>query len=143
MMSVPPVEAPTLNQHCRTHRRQQHAEDQFQQGLIGQGLAHGEQDLKQAEESGHGHGDIGGADTEALAEHHSAQDKQGQVEHPVDAAQRKLGEVMAQHNGDTADAAKGKVVGVFEEVSAHRSDERSHIPDQKCFEIFSAEKLLH
>lgn len=66
-----------IEQYCRTHRGQQHTEDQFQQGLIGQGLAHGEQNFKQAEESGHGHGDIGGADTEALAEHHSAQDRAG------------------------------------------------------------------
>ena len=99
-------------------------EDQLQQGLIGQRRVHGANVFQPPDHTGHQQAHISGAEAEGASEYQKAQQQQALVDDEHKRARRQVRGVMAQNDGNTADAAGGKMIGELKEVNAHAHQKR-------------------
>ena len=99
-------------------------EDQLQQGLIGQRRVHGANVLQPPDHAGHQQTHISGAEAEGASEYQKAQQQQALIDDEHKRARRQVRGVMAQNNGNTADAAGGEMIGEFEEINPYAHQQR-------------------
>ena len=118
-------------------------EEQFHQRLVGKGRGHRVKALQKFKHSRHEKGRICGFESEATSKHHKPDYKKDDVENRNKTGRAQRREIFGQDDGNTGDAAGRKVVRELKKVNSEGDQQRSCVEQEKFFQIFLCQILLH